>query len=806
MNSLIRDLRFAARGFARTPGFTLAAVLALALGIGATTAIFSVVHAVLLQSLGWGEESRLASVGGNFAAQNLIDITVSAAEYQDLKRARFFAPVGVYDDHTAALQAEPAERVPVGYATGSFFAALGVQPLYGRNFAEAEDKEGADGVALLSWQTFRKRYGGDPSVVGRSVTLNGMPRTIVGVLPPAFRWDAPNQFWLPFGFSADELSNQRGSRYLAVVARLAPGVSWRQAEQGLAALSADIRAENPKWYSGAVKWYLSMSPLRDRFVGAARQPLLVLLGAVLLVLFIACANVANLMLARGASRSREIAVRSVLGAGRARVVRQLLTESALLAALGTICGVGLAAFLLDALLAAAPQAIRQLAGVEVSRALLAFAAGLTVLTTLVFGLAPALQVSRGELVDGLKDGAHGATSPRAARMRSALVVAQVALSLLLLVGAALLLRSFGEVLRVDPGFDPEGVVAARVSLGGASYQKGEAQARYWAEAMRRVAAIPGVESAGAVNIAPMEGRSDWSYTIEEYRPPEGVYPDDELRRATPGFFRALRIAVKAGREFSGADDAKAPYVAMVNEAWVRRFFPGQDVLGKRLRFGSENDDFGRWRTIVGVAADTRVFGFDKPAPVVYYVPEAQLPDGEMTVMARVSGGRAAAVAGALRAALAQVDPAQPVDWVEPFASRVDKALAPRRFPLQLLGAFAALALLLSAVGIYGVTAYGVTQRTREIGVRIAVGAQRGDVLRLVMKGALRTAGIGVALGLCAALAGARLLGSQLYGVSAQDPLAYALVAALLAAVCVLASLLPALRATRVDPMTALRTE
>jgi putative ABC transport system permease protein len=785
-------------------------VLTLALGIGATTAIFSVVHAVLLRSLGWGEETKLATIGGNFASQNLLDISVSAMEYQDLKRARFLSTVGVYTDRNAALQGDPAERVMAGYATGTFFSALGVQPLYGRNFVEAEDKDGNQGVALLSYSTFRKRYGADPSVVGRSVTLNGLPRTIVGVLPPAFQWDAPNEYWLPFGFSPAELSNQRGNRYLAAVARLAPGVSWDQAKRGLADLSATIRQENPKWYGHAASsWYLTMAPLRDRFVGSARQPLLVLLGAVLLVLLIACGNVANLLLARGAARSREIAVRSALGAGRGQVVRQLLTESALLGVLGTVAGVVLSAWLLDALLAAAPQAIQQLANVRVSRALLVFAAGMSLVTTLIFGLVPALQATRPALADALKDGAHGSSSPRAARLRSALVAAQVALSLLLLIGAGLLLRSFAEVMHVAPGFDPEGVIAARVSLAGPAYQKDEPQERYWAEAIRRVAALPGVESAGAVSIAPLEDRSDWSYTIEGWAPPTpDSYPDDEFRRATPGYFRALRINVKSGREFTEADDGKGPYVAMVNEAWVRRFFPGQDVIGKRIRFGDKEDNaFNRWRTIVGVAADTHDFGVDKPSPVVFYMPEAQLPDSQMTVLARVAGGgNPAALASAVRAALAGVDPAQPVDWVEPFVARIDKALAPRRFPLQLLGAFAALALLLSAVGIYGVTAYSVTQRTREIGVRIAVGAQARDVVRLVMGGAMRLAAAGVGIGLLGALAATRLLSAQLYGISAHDPLTYLFLSLLLAAVALLASLLPALRATRVDPMSALRAD
>ena len=340
MDAVLRDLRYAVRMLLRTPGVTAAAVLALALGIGATTGIFSVVHAVLLRSLGWGEESRLVAVRGNFEAQNLIEIPVSVPEYFDLRRAPIFQTVGVYEGDSAALQGgDRAERVSVGYATGSFFTTLGVQPVYGRNFNEEEDRKDQDGAALVSWAAWRKRFGSDRTTVGKTVTLNGRPRTIVGILPAAFRWETPHEFYLPFGFTPAQIQEERGSRSLDAVARLAPGIALEAARRGLDAFSASLRAANPNWYQESVRWHLSLVPLRDRFVGTARQPLLILLGAVLLVLFIACANVANLMLARGAARAREIAVRSALGAGRGRLVRQLLTESALLAVAGAFCGV-----------------------------------------------------------------------------------------------------------------------------------------------------------------------------------------------------------------------------------------------------------------------------------------------------------------------------------------------------------------------------------------------------------------------------------------------------------------------------------
>ena len=811
MDTLLRDLRFAVRGLLRTPGFTVAAVAALALGIGATTAIFSVVHAVLLRSLGWGEESRLVSIRGNFPPQGLIDIYVSTPEYLDLRRATLLQSVGVYANRTAAVQGDRAERVKAGYATGSFFTALAVDPAMGRVFTEDEDRQGNDNSVILSFAAWRKRFGGDPGVLGRSLTVDGKPRSIVGVLPARFRWNVENEIWLPFGFSPDEITKNRGSRSLYAVGRLRPGMTLAAASRALTQLSNEIRLANPNSYGAqANSWYLTLSPLRDRFVGTARQPLLVLAGAVLFVLLIACANVANLLLARGAARSREIAVRSALGASRGRVVRQLLTESAVLAAVGAAAGVAVALWSLDLLLAAAPEGIKQLADVRVSWTLLGFAIGLIVVTTLAAGLAPALHSARTDVAEAMKDGAHATVGAAAGRLRGALIVAQVALSLMLLAGAGLLLRSFAELLQVSAGFTPEGVVAAKVSLSGDTYRKDEAQIRYWNEAMRRVSAVPGVASAGATNVLPLQGRTDWSFKLEGYEPktPDAT-PDEELRRVMPGYFETLQIGLRRGRTFTAADDEKAPYVAIVNDAWARKYFPGQDVIGRRLSFGSgeaPQTPFNAWRTIVGVVANTHDFGFDVEAPPVYYLPQSQLPETEMVVVARTAGPSPAALAQQIRAALAGIDVAQPVDWAQPLEERIASALAPRRFPLQLLAAFAALALALSALGIYGVTSYLVTQRTREIGVRIAIGAQPSDVLRMVMGGALRLAGAGAAVGLGVALIGAGVLSSQLYGVGARDPLTYAVICSVLGGVVLAASWLPARRATRVDPAVALRAE
>jgi len=799
MDSMLRDLRFALRGLARSPGFTAAAALALALGIGATTALFSVVHAVLLRSFGWGDESRLVSLSVDFPGMRIAGFSLSVPEYQDLQSSPFLERAGAFHPDTAALQGERAERVDVAYATSTFFQVLGVQPVYGRGFMPEEDLKGRDGVALVGATAWHRRYGGDPAVVGRTITLDGHPYQVIGVLPDGFAYGGAHDYYVPFGFSEEQLLRQRGAHWIEGVGKLRAGLSPEAAKTALDQLSDRVRAANPGDYSPEQGFRFSMAPLRDRLVGSSRQPLWLLFGSVLLVLLIACGNVANLMLARSAARQREFAVRSALGAGRARLLRQLLTESAALAVVGAALGVLLGAWGLDALLASAPNQIRQLADVRVDRAVLAFAVAITAATTLLFGLLPALRSSKPDLGTSLKEGGQAVLS--AGRLRSLLVVAQVALSLVLLVSAGLVLRSFAGLLRVSPGFDPDGVLVARLSPGGQAYDENDsARARYFDEALRRASALPGVLAAGGIDRLPMEGRYRLSYFIEGYeaRPGEPG-PSDAIRRALPGYFGAMRQRLIAGREFSPADDAQAPLVALVNEAWVRRYSPGREVVGHRIRLDSKKH--GQWRTIVGVVPDAREEGLERPAPPVYYFASAQYPPDQMCLVLR-----GAAQPSLVRQALEQIDPTQPADRIAPLEEVIASSLAPRRFPLQLLGAFAALALILSGLGIYGVTSYGVTQRTREIGVRIAVGAQRRDVLRLVMGGALRLAGLGVAIGLLSALLAAQLLSSLLYGVSARDPLTYAAISLLLALVALFASFLPARRATRVDPMTALRTE
>ena len=586
------------------------------------------------------------------------------------------------------------------------------------------------------------------------------------------------------------------------MARLKPGVTLAAAQSAVKDLAVRLREQYPKYYPKEEGWDFAVQPLRDRWTGSLRQPLLVLFGAVLLVLLIACANVANLLLARSAARQREFALRAAIGASRSRLVRQLLTEGLVIALAGMAIGVVLAAWGLDVLLAAAPPRVRELNDVRIDRAVLAFSIAVTVATTMLFALVPALRASNVDVADALKDGAHGTSGAPAVRLRSLLVGAQVAVSLFLLAGAGLMVRSMAALLHVSPGFDADGVVAAELTPAGPAYdENADGRRRYFDDALRVAASLPGAKQVGGIDRVPATGASyGLTYFIEGYEPAPGEpQPAAQIRAPLPGYFAAMHQRVVAGREFTAADDARAPLVALVNEAWVRRYFPGRDVVGRRIRLDSEK--WGEWRTIVGVVSDAREFGLDKPAPPVYYFAALQYPPDMMTLVVR---GAVSPVE--LRNALTPVDPTQPLDHVRPMPEILSASLKQRRFPLQLLGAFALLALVLSALGIYGVTSYAVAQRTREIGLRMAIGASPAQVVGLVLTGALRVILAGLCAGAVAALAGSRILASQLYGISARDPLTFCAISLLLAVVAVVASGLPALRAARVDPMAALKAE
>ncbi|MCU1277049.1 MAG: transporter permease [bacterium] len=810
MDGLWKDVRFSLRMLRRTPGVAAAAVIALALGIGANTAIFSVVDGVLLRPLPYHDSRALVVINGAFATLERPTVPISYPEFKDLlaqNRTLVDAAAFAQGDTNLSGTGGPPDRIAVGLATATLFPTLGVQPILGRNFTHEEELRGADQVALIDFALWQSRFAADGSVVGKTLLLDNLPYKIVGVLPRDFRIDEKCDVWVPLSTSVP-MVEVRGAHWLKVVARTRPGVSYAQLGADLAALSQRSLEAYPNNYKGG--WSLQAKSLLDDVVGNVRLALFVLLGAVGFVLLIACANVANLMLARAAARQREMAIRTALGAGRARLIRQLLTESLILSTMGAALGLLLAVWGVDALVAISPDALPRSSEVALDARVLLFTIGVALVTGVAFGLAPALAASRPDLNEALKDGTRGTASSRG-RLRKALVVAEVALSLVLLVGTGLMLRSFVKLRAVDPGIRAEQVLTLHASLPsptGAPSDEDRARWVAWFDrATKRLAQLPGVEEAAAANLLPFDGNStDNSFEIESYVPrSESDLPDNETREVTADYFKALGIPLVRGRLISDRDTADAPGVVVINQAMARRYWrDGADPIGKRLRLhASVKKD---WSTIVGIVGDVHGFGLDQPVRAEMYFPHGQRRHSAGMAMIVRTSGDPAAMANAVRVALAEVDAAQPIFDVKPMTELLSASLAQRRFALVLMLVFAAVALLLAAVGVYGVMSYTVAQRTQEIGIRIALGATPSSVLAMVVKDGMRLVGAGVAVGLVAALALTRLVGSLFYGVSATDLVTYVAIAVVLAAVALLATVIPARRATRVDPMLALRAD
>ena len=804
---MFQDLRFGFRMLLKNPGFTLIAVLTLALGIGANTAIFSVVNALILRPLPYPQPERLVWVEEVSKKTNTSQDAWGAHFLDWQEHSQTLEGIAQIDFATRTLTgAGEPERVEVGLISAGLLPLVGAQPLPpGRNFTAADDKPGGERVAILSHSLWQRRYNSDQNIVGRSVTLNDANFTVVGVAPANFRFFYRFDVWAPLALDPQrELAGDTHS-YQSTVARLKPGVSIEQAQAEMDTLSQRYELTRPEGnprYDSRTR----LVPLQEHFLGERRRPLLVLLGSVGLVLLIACANVANLLLARAGAREKELAIRGALGAGRFRLARQLLTECLLLAVAGSAAGLLLASWLtgLLALLNSTDTFgdLGRVTAITIDLRVLGFALLLTLLTGLLFGLLPALRLSRTDLNVSLKEGGRGGGF-HGRGLRSALMVSEVALAIVLLVGSGLLIRSFVKLLEVDPGYRAENLLTAKISLP-PRYRDNSQRAQFYERILLRLAALPGVASVGATSHLPLTNYNMGStLRVEGHSLQPGENPPSApVARVNPDYFRTMGISLRAGRLFNDGDTQGAPSVALLSEALARRLFPDEDPLGKRLSVGGLGAEL---TTVIGVVNDIRYSGLDGEIEQAVYLSYRQLPRSGMSLVLR-GAVEPSSLAPALRNAVREIDPALPVYDVLTMNERLSNSVAARRFNLLLLGGFAALALLLAGVGVYGVISYVVTQRTHEIGVRMALGAQSADVIRLFIKQGMAVVLLGVGLGLLGAFALTRIMKSLLFDVSANDPLTFACVALLLSLIALAACYLPARRAARIDPLASLRHE
>jgi len=803
VNTLAQDIRYGLRTLARSPGFTAAAVLVLALGIGANTAIFSVVNAVLLKPLPFGNPARIVSVP-HVPPQDIFPgrktFSVSPANYLDWKAQNdVFEHMAILTDGSTTLTGTGDPRsVGTGYVSAEFFAVLGLKPRAGRLFARGDDEPGQR-VAVLSEEFWKTRMGSNPSAVGGSIALNGQPYTIVGVLPSGVAYPAGLDVWVPLAFSPEEKA-VRGMHDFDVLARLKPGVTLEAARAQMNAIAARLANQYPKDDKG---WGATVIPLHEELVGDVEPALLVLLGAVAFVLLIACANVANLVLARTLGRRKEIAVRAALGATRRRIAQQLFIETTLIALAGGALGIAVAAPGLHGIVAFLGDRMPRTAEIRLDAPVLAFTFGVSILTGLLAGVIPAVRLTGGGQGEALKQGGRSDSDAGSPAARNALVVAEVALALMLMVGAGLLVRSLGRLRGVDPGFDPKNVLRVPAAIPDEKYTTPGSRRAFYGRVLERVRAIPGVQAAGAMNTLPLSTNGSIQPIAIEGRPAGAMtdQPEVAVRVLTPGTLKAMRIALRGGRDFTAADDERAPGAILVSEAMARRFWPGENAVGKRLTLTFFP---GTVREVVGVVADVKLRGLADPEPIAaIYVPHAQLPGGNMSLLVRTDRNPRG-VASAVTAAIRAVDPEQPVERIGTMDEYLRDSLSQQRFAVLLLGVFAALALGLAAIGIYGVLAYAVRRRRREIGIRMALGADVIALLRLVVFQGMRPALLGLGLGLAGSLALGRALTSLVYGVSPGDPLTLAAVSLLLLLVSLSACALPAWRASRIEPTRVLR--
>lgn len=811
-----QDLWHALRVLWKQPGFSGVATLTLALGVGANTAIFSVVNSVLLSPLPYGDPDRAVMVWSRW--KDWDKTWVSPAEFLDYRKdCKSFSEVGAWSAMSVNLTgtAEP-ERVSSAAVTAHLFEALRVEPTLGRGFTGQEDFPGQDQVAILSYGLWQRRYGGEPELIGRTIQVDGRARTVLGVMPADFKLpldyqgDAgPTQIYIPLALDPKTAPQNRGNHGLFAVARLAPGATAERATAELATMTGRWTGEG--LYPPEMRFEAFAVPVREEIVAGVRPGLLLLLGAVGFLLLIACANVANLFLARAEARTREVAVRAALGAGRGRLVRQLLTESTVLALAGGALGLALAFAGTWILVLWAPAHIPRVGEVRVDGEVLLFTLAVSLLTGLVFGLAPALQASRPDLTHALKEGGLGSTvGVEQQWFRSILVMVELALAVSLLIGAGLLLRSFWELQKIDLGLDPRNVLTLRVSLPEATYPESSDVIRFYDQILERVRTLPAVESAGAVRMLPLAGTiGDWSIVIEGHPVDRASHPKGDWQVVSPGYFETMKTRLVSGRFIAEEDRADGLQVAAINETMARTYWPGESPLEKRFRMGSSPER--PWITIVGVVGDERHNGIDEVIKEKFFRPHRQFPQSTgfasrtMTLVVRTDSHPHALVMPVVREIRA-LDSNLPVSNVKTMEEVVTAAVAEPRFTMMLLGLFAGASVLLASIGIYGVLSYVVGQRVHEIGIRMALGASGGEILNLVLRRGLGLSGAGVALGVLLAFALSRLVSGLLYGVRATDPTTFVVTAVALYLVALAASFIPAHRATRVDPIVALRTE
>jgi predicted permease len=807
LEQFLQDIRYGLRMIGKSPGFTTVAVLTLALGIGANTAIFSVVYAALLRPLPYRDASRLVLL--NETTPKVGTVSVSYPNFVDWRsQSRAVSQMAAVHQVGFNLTglARP-ESISGSAVSPAFLAILGVRPFLGRDFDEAEENAGTAPVLLLSYDLWQSHLGADPDVVGKSMSLDGRAFTIVGVLPASFRWLDKMDVIEPIGVWATnnpEAADRGGRSDTSAVGRLAPGVTFEQARAEMESIAARLAREYPGLDD---RFSVEFMPMRDAFVGDSRPAILILFGAVLFVLLIACANVANLFLARGATRTKEIALRLAFGASRGRVIRQMLAESFILAFLGGALGLALAIGGIHAIARWIPKDMLSGATVNLNGAVFVFVAALIVVAAFIFGLAPAAHSTTPDLQSGLRESGR-TTSASAAqnKLRGAFAVAEISLALVLLIGAGLMTKSLYRLMSVNPGFRPDRVLTMEMDLPERQYSTDPVVLNFWQRVLDGVRALPGVESAAVGTVVPLTGnhsRSD--VTIEGMAAPRpGDYPHPDVHVVSSGYAATLGIPLIRGRAFTDADDEKAPHVGMVNALMARRFFPGDDPVGKRFMVGhpGETED---WITIVGVTGDTKLYGLANPARLEIYLPFRQVAETNMNLIVK-SGVGVAALSAAIREVVAGIDKDQPISVTSTMNQLVSDSIATRRITLVLLGLFSGLALILAAIGIYGVISYSVAQRTHEIGIRSALGAQRGDLMRMILQQGMKSAAAGIGIGLAAGLGLTRLMKSLLFGVGAMDPVTFISVAMLLLLVALAASYIPARRAMRVDPLVALKYE